>query len=216
MMAGCQVSGLGQAPKAQPGPAKPVVRKLLQDDKGNFSNEKFEALKKILIDAYQQAEKDYKRTLDAATVLNPMAAQTVKEAAARIKESLREKTRPRLDLFGKQLREEWFNANNVVWDNKDNNYQNYLNQIRTEIELFQKDAQVMELASDLSFYNALLKRAQEMIDKIPDPGQLLGALPWIVGGIALVAFFPLIRGFSKAGGRALGAAPYRRRLVTRF
>ena len=185
------VRGLGQAKQ----PA--AVRKLLRDSKGNFSNEKFEALKKILIDAYQQAEKDYKRTLDAATVLNPMASLTVKQAAARIKQSLRENTRPRLDLFGKQLREEWFNANNAVWDEPSNNYQNFLNQIRNEINLFQKDAQVLDFAADMSFYNALLKRADEIRKKVPDPGDILKVIPWVVGGIALVAFFPLIRKLGK-------------------
>jgi len=197
------LEGLGQTPV--------TPRLLLRDPKtGAFSNERFEALKSILIDALQRARSDYQKIYNAANT-NVFSAQTVKEAAARLRASLDKQTKPRLEIADARVRK-FFDANYEGWDKPDE-YNATLAYIQQEIKLLQGDAQVLQVASEMSFYNALAERAKVITQNLYEAGAGVGTsglwffknLPWIlgVGAVLLIAGPTIIGGIT--GGRE-GAA----------
>jgi hypothetical protein len=203
------LDGLGAAAPA----AAPAVPSLLADPKtGQFSNERFESLKKVLIDAMTRAWADYKQTWDAANKAGGFwKASTEKEASARLKASLVQNTLPRLNRFQSDLNK-MFNVKDPIWNSPDN-YKRFLGAIEQEIIRFQDDADTLKVAADMSFYKALQERAGVIVDNlykagagIIGPGVWLAQnLPWILGvGAVLLIAGPTIAGAVK-GGRS-GAA----------
>lgn len=199
--------GLGAA-------AMPKVPLLLADPKtGKFSNTRFEALKKVLIDAMTRAWADYKKAWDAAQRDSKFwKAQTQKEAAAALKQTLVNNTLPRLNRIQEQLNKT-FDANYIAFWDSEKNYNSFLRSIEQEITNFQHDADTLKVAADMSFYKALQDRAGEVLKEIYDAGAgiigpgvwLAKNLPWILGvGAVLLIAGPTIAGAVK-GGRA-GAA----------
>ena len=191
-----------------------AVRLLLQDPAtGQFSNQRFEELKGILIAAMQRAEGDYQRTLAAANAATgSFRAATVQEAGRRLKASLLANTRPRLDRFQAQLKTV-YDANSPFWDDAAA-YANFLRGIENEISLFQTDADTLQTASDLSFYAALSDRAREILGDLYAAGSgvvtpalwALKNLPYILVGGAVLFFVipPAFRALAayKRGGAA--------------
>lgn len=192
------LQGLGAAAPA------PVVPILLADPKtGAFSNVRFEALKKVLIDAIQRAREDYAKTLAAAS-----------KSATELKDSLVRNTLPRLDRFENQVRAA-FNASDSLWTEK-KNYDALLGAIQQEIALFQGDAARLKVAADMSFYSALRDRAGVVLGELYQAGAgIIGPsvwfaknLPWILGGAAVLLIAgPTIAGALK-GGRAGAASAF--------
>lgn len=200
------LQGLGAA-------ATPAVPILLADPKtGKFSNERFEMLKKALIDAMTQAWADYKKTWDAANKAGGFwKAATEKEASAMLKASLVRNTLPRLNRFQEQLTG-MFKSTDPIW-NEPEKYKKFLSSIQDEIARFQDDANTLKVAADMSFYKALQDRAGVIVNDLYQAGAgiigpgvwLAQNLPWILGvGAVLLIAGPTIAGALK-GGRS-GAA----------
>lgn len=191
------LEGLGQASTA------PTPRLLLRDPKtGAFSNERFEELKKILIDAIQRARADYQKILD--------------RSSGALKESLLTQTKPRLDRYDTEVRR-FFDANYAGWDDT-KVYDSVLAGIQQEIKLFQSDAQTLQAQSDMSFYKVLLNRAKVITSDLYEAGAgvvtpglwLLKNLPWIlgIGAIVLIAGPTIVGGITggtKGAAEAAGA-----------
>ena len=191
------LEGLGQAAAA------PTPRLLLRDPKtGAFSNQRFEALKQILIDAIQRARADYQKILD--------------RSSGALKDSLLTQTKPRIERFDGEVRK-FFNANYEGWDNT-KAYDSVLAGIRQEISLLQGDAQVLQVQSDMSFYKALLNRAKVITNDLYEAGAgvvgpgvwLLKNLPWIlgIGAVVIIAgptIVGAITGGTKGAAEAAGA-----------
>lgn len=206
------LQGLGAAAA----PAAPAVPILLADPKtGKFSNERFEALKKVLVDAMTQAWADYKKTWDAANKAGGFwKAQTEKEASAMLKDSLVRNTLPRLNRFQSQLTE-MFKPTDPIWTSPEK-YERFLGAIRDEIKRFQDDANTLKVAADMSFYKALQDRAGVILDNlykagagIIGPGVWLAQnLPWILGAgaVLLIAGPTIFAGLKGGRGAAADAA----------
>lgn len=193
-----------------------VVRKTLMKADGSFDNEKFEALKKVLVDAMARAWADYARTWDLVQKNSKSySAATEQEAAARIAQYLKTVSDPTLKRIQNSLNQ-LFDAQNPAWDNPET-VPRVLDNIKTQIAAFQSDAETLKVATDMSFYSALKGRAAEILREVGEAGErTLGAglwlaknWPWLVGGAAVVIFVgpTLLKSFAgyKRGGAA-GAA----------
>lgn len=197
------LEGLGAA--AAPAPI------LLADPKtGAFSNERFEALKGILISAKSQAERDFQALLEKSET-GIFSAQTTKEAAARIRQNMRNVGLPRMQRFQSQV-EKFYSPTYSGW-NDPNEFEAILKSYRGEVQAYAGDAQTLDVAWNLSFYNALFDRAREITDNLYQAGAgvidpflwFTKNLPWILGvGAVLLFAGPTIAG-ALTGGRQ-GAA----------
>ena len=208
-------------------PAAPSVPILLADPKtGKFSNTRFEALKKVLIDELARAKSDYEKTLKAAEdecgatcrfAISKLASDklsdlaTAKKAAYNVRKSLLDNTKPRLERFEAAVRASW-NSADPIWKTPAA-YEAVLKGIRTEVQSFQVDANTLKVGADMTFYNALVDQAMVVLDNLYKAGAgvigpavwLAQNLPWILGvGAVLLIAGPTIAGAVK-GGRS-GAA----------
>lgn len=191
--------------------AAPAVPLLLADPKtGAFSNSRFEELKGILISAKSKAESDFQALLKRSET-GIFSAQTVKEAAAKIRKDMRDVGLPRLQRFQSQV-EKFYSASYDGW-NDPNVFNAVLRNYQTEIERYADDAQILDVAWNLSFYVALFDRAKEITNNLYRAGAgviepvlwFTKNLPWILGvGAVLLIAGPTIAG-ALTGGRQ-GAA----------
>lgn len=162
-------------------------RLLLRDPAtGQFSNARFEELKGLLIAAMQRAWGDYQRTLDAANAAaGTFRASTVQDAGKRLKASLLANTKPRLDRLQAQLNQT-FDANSPFWDDAAA-YSNFLKTIEAEIGLFQRDAETLQTASDMSFYRALGDRARVVLGDLYAAGAgVVGPAVWVMQNLPYI------------------------------
>jgi hypothetical protein len=198
-----RMAGLGAAP----------VPRLLADPKtGAFSGQRFEELKGILISAKTQAEKDF-QALEQKSRTGIFSALTTKEAAAKIRKDMVDIALPRLNRFRAEL-EKFYDPNYSGWDSAQE-YNGVLEGYRGEVRAYAGDAQTLDVAWNLSFYNALFDRAREILKNIYDAGAgvikpgfwLAENLPWILGvGAFLLIFGPTIGGALTGGRRGAAEA----------
>lgn len=190
--------------------AAPVPILLADPETGAFSSDRFEELKGILISAKSQAERDFQALLKKSET-GIFSAQTTKEAAAKIRKDMREVALPRLRRFQSQV-EKFYSPSYSGW-NDPNEFEAILKSYRGEIAAYAGDAQTLDIAWNLSFYNALFNRAKEITNNLYQAGAgVIGPWLWFmqnlpvilgVGAVLLIAG-PTIAG-ALTGGRQ-GAA----------
>jgi hypothetical protein len=195
------------------GAAAAEPRLLLRDPKtGAFSNARFEELKGILISAKTQAEKDF-QALEKKSRTGIFSALTTKEAAAKIRKDMVDIALPRLNRFRASL-EKFYNPNYSGWDSEQE-YNGVLKGYQGEMRAYAGDAETLDVAWNLSFYNALVDRAREVLKDVYDAGAgvigpgiwFMKNLPWILGvGAFLLVFGPTIGGALTGGRRGAAEA----------
>ena len=193
--------------------AAAAVPILLADPKtGAFSNDRFEELKGILISAKSQAERDFQALLKKSET-GIFSAQTTKEAAARIRQNMRDVGLPRLQRFQSQV-EKFYSPSYSGWSSP-KEFEAVLKNYRGEVAAYAGDAQTLDVAWNLSFYNALFERAKEIANNLYQAGAgvidpflwFTKNLPWILGVTAFVVIAgPTIAGALTGGRRGAARA----------
>lgn len=162
--------------------------KALQVKLGEFLNRADAAVRKL------QAEKN-KITVSKAfrTAAAGKGVDPTSEYVARIKME-RERLTKLYSLKDQAFNDYWLSAAPVK-------YVKTLEQLATDIEGTYNAAQLENTEFALSeFIRAVADQAEKIL---PTPKDVFKYIPWVVGGIALVAFFPLLRAFSEKGAASV-------------